>query len=81
MADRLAESKGGMDALDSLLNVIAFNSIKDAIDEGTTEFTFSVDDMGDDEKGRDIFYHIVRRVPMLNVIKEGKKKKDKEEQK
>ena len=77
MAAKVA-AMDGHDALSGLFDIIAFNNIKKQIDEGKTEFAFTVDDMGDD-KDRQIFDMAVSRVVMLDVIKKAKMKKEEQD--
>lgn len=81
MAASIDDKTSGVYALSALFDVIANKHIRDEIDNGTTEFNLSIDDMGDD-KERGIFNHTVSRCGMLCVIKQvnEEKKQDKGKQ-
>ena len=74
MAESINDKTSGVDALSALFDVIASKHIRDEIDNGTTEFNLSIDDMGDD-KERGIFNSTVSRCGMLCVIKQTNEEK------
>lgn len=78
MAAKATAASDGSEALGVLFDVIAFNQIKDALDEGKTEFAFTIDDM-DDEKGCKIFNSVVSRIGTLYIIKDVNDRKKQEE--
>ena len=78
MAAKMAASDDKEGALSALFDVIAFSNIKDALDEGETEFTLSIDDM-DDDKGRQIFNSTASRFGTMLIIKNAKEKKEKKD--
>lgn len=65
------EEKTGNEALSELLDKLAFEKIKNEIDEGKTEFHLTVDDMRN-EKGLDIFHNTVSRIGALYLIRDVK---------
>lgn len=69
MMDKMKSSEGGIDAVAMIAEFFAFKHIKDALDKGETEFTYTADNM-DDGKGLEIFNKIVSRVATLQIIKE-----------
>lgn len=77
-AASIDDKTSGVDALSALFDVIAIKHIRDEIDNGTTEFNLSIDDMGDD-KARGIFNHTVSRCGMLCVMKQVNEKKQDED--
>ena len=74
MAASIDDKTSGVNAFNALFDVIALKHVKDEIDNGTTEFNLSIDDMGD-YKERSIFNSIVPRCGMLCIIKQVNDKK------
>jgi len=78
VAESIDDKTSGKDAFSALFDAIAFKYVKAEIDNGTTEFNLSIDDM-DDDGVRDIFNSTVSRCGMLYVIKQANEEKKQNE--